>query len=454
MHCCFNLLKVNFCLELFHCASSQEITAFLLQYFESLIFMLNPINTLKNQRVISIDAFRGITFLIMIIVNELASVSGISVWLKHMPADADAMSFPDIVFPAFLFIVGMSIPFGINHRIAQGQTRWELNVHIFLRALALIIMGLFMVNAESGYHQASMPISIQAWSLLSYLAFLLIWGVYQFKHMLINRLLTATGVMLLVVLASIYQGGENGTQNMTPQWWGILGLIGWAYLISCSIYQICRGQQKHLLFSVVICTAFYVLVHSTYFGHFIENNQSIGLLMKIIASLDGHVAHSSIVLLGVICTLIFFEEDTVISHSSSQSKSEQRRFINAAILFMILIFAATALRPDFKISKIYATPSWCFYSAAICIAVFGFLFWLIDLRKIQNWMIAIKPAAINPLVCYLLPFVIEAVMHLSGMQSAWRRFEGGFGIFAALVYSLLIMFSVHGLNKINFRIKF
>lgn len=454
MHCCFNLLKVNFCLELFHCASSQEITAFLLQYFESLIFMLNPINTLKNQRVISIDAFRGITFLIMIIVNELASVSGISVWLKHMPADADAMSFPDIVFPAFLFIVGMSIPFGINHRIAQGQTRWELNVHIFLRALALIIMGLFMVNAESGYHQASMPISIQAWSLLSYLAFLLIWGVYQFKHMLINRLLTMTGVMLLVVLASIYQGGENGTQSMTPQWWGILGLIGWAYLISCSIYQICRGQQKLLLFSVVICTAFYVLVHSTYFGHFIENNQSIGLLMKIIASLDGHVAHSSIVLLGVICTLIFFEEDTVISHSSSQSKSEPRRFINAAILFMILIFAATALRPDFKISKIYATPSWCFYSAAICIAVFGFLFWLIDLRKIQNWMIAIKPAAINPLVCYLLPFVIEAVMHLSGMQSAWRRFEGGFGIFAALVYSLLIMFSVHGLNKINFRIKF
>lgn len=412
--------------------------------------MLKPINTLKNQRVISIDAFRGITFLIMIIVNELASVSGISVWLKHMPADADAMSFPDIVFPAFLFIVGMSIPFGINHRIAQAQTRWQLNVHIFLRALALIIMGLFMVNAESGYHQASMPISIQAWSLLSYLAFLLIWGVYQFKHVLINRILTATGVMLLVVLALIYQGGENGTQNMTPQWWGILGLIGWAYLISCGIYQLCRGQQKQLLFSVVICTTFYALVHSTYFGHFIENNQSIASLMNVIASLDGHAAHSSIVLLGVICTLIFFEEDSTISHS----KSEPRRFTNAAILFMILILAATALRPDFKISKIYATPSWCFYSAAICIAVFGFLFWLIDLRKIQNWMIAIKPAAINPLVCYLLPFAIEAILQLSGMQSPLRRFEGGIGIFAALLYSLLIMLSVHGLNKINFRIKF
>lgn len=454
MHCRFNLPKVNFCLELFHRASSQEITALLFLYFESLIFMLKPINTLRNQRVISIDAFRGITFLIMIIVNELASVSGISVWLKHMPADADAMSFPDIVFPAFLFIVGMSIPFGMHHRITQGQTRWELNLHIFLRALALIIMGLFMVNAESGYHQASMPISIHAWSLLSYLAFLLIWGVYQFEYALINRLLTAAGITLLVVLALIYRGGENGTQGMAPHWWGILGLIGWAYLISCSIYQICRGQQKLLLFSVVICTAFYVCVHSTYFGQVIESNQSIAMIMTMIASLDGHAAHSGIVLLGLICSLIFFEEDSAISHSRSQSKSEPRRFINAAILFMILIFAATALRPDFKISKIYATPSWCLYSAAICIAVFSFLFWLIDLRKIQNWMIAIKPAAINPLVCYLLPFAIEATLHLSGMQSPLRRFEGGVGILAALVYSLLMMLSVHGLNKMNFRIKF
>ena len=151
--------------------------------------MLNPINTLKNQRVISIDAFRGITFLIMIIVNELASVNGISIWLKHMPADADAMSFPDIVFPAFLFIVGMSIPFGINHRIAKGENRFGLNLHVVLRAVALIVMGVFMVNAEGGYHQASMPISIQLWALLSYVAYMLIWGVYQFKQAIVNHLL-------------------------------------------------------------------------------------------------------------------------------------------------------------------------------------------------------------------------------------------------------------------------
>ncbi|MFA9274935.1 MAG: hypothetical protein ACEQSE_08680 [Candidatus Aquirickettsiella gammari] len=40
----------------------------------------------------------------MIVVNELAGVMNISPWLKHMPTNADAMSFPDIVFPEFLSI--------------------------------------------------------------------------------------------------------------------------------------------------------------------------------------------------------------------------------------------------------------------------------------------------------------------------------------------------------------
>ena len=62
-------------------------------------------NKLNNQRILSIDAFRGITILVMIFVNELAGIHDIPEWMKHMPADADAMSFVDVVFPAFLFIV-------------------------------------------------------------------------------------------------------------------------------------------------------------------------------------------------------------------------------------------------------------------------------------------------------------------------------------------------------------
>ncbi len=71
-------------------------------------------NTLTTQRILSIDVFRGITILVMIFVNDVAGVSGIPGWMKHVSADADAMTFVDVVFPAFLFIVGMSLPFCIE----------------------------------------------------------------------------------------------------------------------------------------------------------------------------------------------------------------------------------------------------------------------------------------------------------------------------------------------------
>lgn len=404
--------------------------------------MLTPINRLKNQRIISIDAFRGITFLLMIIVNEIAGVAGISPWLKHMPASADAMSFPDIVFPAFLFIVGMSIPFGIHHRISQGETRFKLNLHTLLRALALIIMGFFMVNAEDGYHQASMSIPIQLWALLSYLAFMLIWGVYQFQHALLNYLLTGLGMLILVVLALNYHGGADGSKTMLPQWWGILGLIGWAYLIACVIYQICQGKQALLLLSIAICTAIYMLTHQANIIAAAHTNS----LLKFTLSWDAHAAHSAIVICGILCSLIFFEED--------QTLSQTNRFLRAMSLTLALTITATILRPEFKISKIYATPSWCFYSAAICISLFSFLYWLIDLKHRQAWMRVVKPAAINPLICYLLPFLIESILGLTGLHSPLRSFEGGAGMLAALLYASLIMFAVHGLNKINFKLKF
>jgi predicted acyltransferase len=57
----------------------------------------------------------------MIFVNELAAVHDIPQWMKHMPRDADAMSFVDVVFPGFLFIVGMSIPFAINNVSKKAQ---------------------------------------------------------------------------------------------------------------------------------------------------------------------------------------------------------------------------------------------------------------------------------------------------------------------------------------------
>src|SRR3982751_3172539 len=135
-------------------------------------------NQLSNERILSIDAFRGITILVMIFVNELAGVRDIPQWMKHMPADADAMSFVDVVFPAFLFIVGMAIPFAINSRLMKGDSFIQLQQHILFRTLGLLVLGFFLVNVEGDYNEGLMHMSINLWALLFFVAAILIWKVY------------------------------------------------------------------------------------------------------------------------------------------------------------------------------------------------------------------------------------------------------------------------------------
>ena len=142
-------------------------------------------NTLTTQRILSIDLFRGITMLTMIFVNDVAGVSGVPAWMEHAAANADAMTFVDVVFPAFLFIVGMSVPFAINSRLAKGDSFWKLQGHIAWRTIGLLVLGVFMVNAEDGYNEAAMGMNINLWSLLFYACVILIWNVYPFKKKLL-----------------------------------------------------------------------------------------------------------------------------------------------------------------------------------------------------------------------------------------------------------------------------
>jgi len=391
-------------------------------------------NGLTTQRILSIDALRGITILTMIFVNELAGVQGIPAWMKHVPANADAMTFVDAVFPAFLFIVGMSIPFAMASRKAKGDSTAQLQGHILFRTLGLLVLGVFMVNAEGDYNEAAMPIPIGVWSLLFYVAVILIWNVYNTENKTLKYGLRAAGVILLIALAFIYRGGEDGTEYMKPHWWGILGLIGWAYLLGCICYQIFRGNIIALAATVVFCIGYYAV------GRTMDHASS----WHVFFSQGGHASHISLVLMGIILSLIFFH---------GKSMTNQQRFNAAAVYAVILIIGGVLLRPYFQISKIHATPSWCLFSAAACVVIFSFLYWLIDLKKVSGWTNFIKPAASNPLLTYIIPFVVYALMETFNLH--WPSFlrEGFVGILWSLVFAVAVMSFVPVLNRMKIRLQ-
>ena len=393
---------------------------------------------MSTQRILSIDIFRGFTIFMMVFVNDLAGVSQIPVWMKHMPSDADAMTFVDVVFPAFLFIVGMAIPYAVKNRLAKDPSLPNFWRHVLLRTGGLIVLGVFMVNSEEMNSEASL-ISKRWWDVLLYSAAVLIWNRYpRTEEKRRKRFFTGLRILGSLILATLYflyrKGAGPDYSMMTHSWWGILGLIGWAYLFAMIVYM---GFRQNLTAMIGVFALFIVLVLGL---------KSEGLVLPSflnwLKGQSGNFAHAALTLAGISLSLILMDERT------KDTPGIKIRWM--LVMAVLLAIAGHFIRPFYGISKNYATPSWVFYSAAICCALFPLIYWLVDLKGIKKWAAFLKPAGENPLLTYILPPVYYALFGFSFYFDAFNT--GALGFARAVGFSLLILYISGVLTKRGIRL--
>ncbi|CAI9122047.1 acyltransferase family protein [Brytella acorum] len=98
-----------------------------------------------HRRIVSVDALRGLTVAVMIVVNDPGDWAHVYAPLLH--AAWNGFTLADFVFPTFLFLVGCSIPLALDRRVARGDSRSMLSWHIARRAGILfaleILLGLY-----------------------------------------------------------------------------------------------------------------------------------------------------------------------------------------------------------------------------------------------------------------------------------------------------------------------
>jgi len=104
------------------------------------------------QRLLSLDILRGLTIAFMIMVNNNG---GRDAWAEMHHAEWNGLTATDLVFPTFLFVVGASIVFAYEARLAKGITRARLAVHTVQRAAVLYLLGI-VVNSFPYFHLAHM----------------------------------------------------------------------------------------------------------------------------------------------------------------------------------------------------------------------------------------------------------------------------------------------------------
>src|SRR5579862_8899239 len=93
-------------------------------------------------RIISLDVFRGITVAAMILVNDPGTWSAIYWPLDH--AAWNGWTPTDLIFPFFLFIVGVAMTFSFAARLRRGATRGGLARHVLVRSLSILAVGIFL----------------------------------------------------------------------------------------------------------------------------------------------------------------------------------------------------------------------------------------------------------------------------------------------------------------------
>ena len=97
--------------------------------------MVNPM-----RRLVSLDVARGITIAFMILVNN--GGSGLYSYAQLEHSAWNGWTLTDLVFPSFLFIAGISIVFSTESRLARGESKTKLRLHVLRRAVILFLFGL------------------------------------------------------------------------------------------------------------------------------------------------------------------------------------------------------------------------------------------------------------------------------------------------------------------------
>jgi hypothetical protein len=242
------------------------------------------------------------------------------------------------------------------------------------------------------------------------------------------------GVAILITLAVLYkgEGRHGGTRGLEPSWWGILGIIGWAYLVCGMVYLVFKGNFNAMLIALIIFVAINIGVHGKWFD------------FHIWVVNDGD--SESLVMFGVVGSLLYTR---LISNGSYKKVWPWFTVIGAA-----LIGLGFFVRPYTDgISKIRATPAWILICSGIGYILFEFFIWLIDVKGKQNWFKIIKPAGTSTLTCYLIPYFQVAILTIFAIEYPHIFNYGVGGIIRSFATCFIVIFITGLLEKWRLRLK-
>jgi predicted acyltransferase len=356
-------------------------------------------NSLPSGRIISIDALRGFDMfwiiggssIVALLMRMTGTPLGKTVAAQFTHSEWHGFTFEDLIFPLFLFIVGLSIPLSLEKRLGRGDPRSDILSHIFTRALILYFLGM-IVNAK----------------LISTLGGLRYTGV-------LHRIAVCYLFASLIVLHSRTRGRVLWFAGLLAGYWAVMALVpvpGYGSGILTPEGSLASWFDRHYLPGQL--------------RHELFDNEGILSTFPAIAT----------ALLGVLAS------GWLTSTESPTRKTAGILAAGGAFLALGLFWNII-----FPINKLLWTSSFVLFAGGWSLLLLGIFYWLIDVRGFRKWAFPFTVIGMNSIAIYwanmMFDFGLIVTIFTYGFENSLGLYKSLFLTVSALAVKWLFLYGLY-----------
>ncbi len=348
-------------------------------------------------RLSSLDAFRGATIALMILVNNPGNWGAVYAPLEH--ADWHGWTPTDLVFPFFLFIVGAAIGLAFDRQLAAGQARGPLLLKALRRSVVLFVLGLVLAGWS---HKGLGSLGIAVAALAAAIA-------------LAGRL--RPGLAEVVLIAAWVGFGAYLAHDATIRIPGVLQRIGVCYFLAVVLYLCAPRRTLPFVVAGLLLAYWGLMTLVPVPGH------GAGLLddkVNNLASyldrflLEGHIwvkgvrdPEGPLHTLTALCTTLFgvFAAGVLQGAGTPVEKA-----LRLCLRGLALVVVGYAWSYAFPINKALWTSSYAVFTAGLATCALGACYWFVDVRGPRRWAEPLVTYGLNAITVFVGSGIVGRIL--------------------------------------------
>ncbi|RYU95939.1 acyltransferase family protein [Emticicia agri] len=376
-----------------------------------------------KQRLTSLDVFRGMTIMLMTIVNNPGDWGNLYPPLEH--AEWHGCTLTDLVFPFFLFIVGISTVLSMPIKRFDAST-FE---RIITRTLRLFLLGLFL-NFFSKINIGSLtgiPLLLVRLSITALVTMALL-GDYDKKR----QFFIAVGLFIVMMVLAFV--AEDFKEVRIP---GVLQRIAIVYMIVSILYAT-TNTITQLIIGLVCLLGYWALMtlvsvpgvgaanveKGTNLAAWLDNFLLPGHLWATSKTWDPEGILSTIPAIGTGIAGVL--TGTLLSNNFEKNK-KAIYLLTAGVVSVMIGFLWGIV---FPINKALWTSSFVLYTAGWALLALGILYFVIDVIRFDFWNKPFVIFGVNPMVVFFFSGIIPRILNMIKIPVVDRTPEESPGLIA------------------------